>query len=52
MLKKTRLDKGRDHRPWWLSGLSHHVSNSSRDKGLGPRFKSCSRHGTVAVSIN
>ena len=26
--------------PWWLSGLSHHVSNSSRDRRLGPRFKS------------
>ena len=25
---------------WWLSGLSHHVSNSSRDSGLGPRFQS------------
>ena len=22
--------------PWWLSGLIHHVSNSSRDRWLGP----------------
>ena len=28
-----------ENRPWWPSGLSHHVSNSSRDICLGPRFK-------------
>ena len=26
--------------PWWPSGLSRHVSNSSRDRSLGPRFES------------
>ena len=26
------------NRRWWPSGLSHHVSNSSRDRRLGPRF--------------
>ena len=28
------------HRMWWPSGLSHKVSNSSRDNYLGPMFKS------------
>ena len=27
------------NRPRWPSGLSHHVSNSSRDRDLGPRFE-------------
>ena len=26
--------------PWWLSGLIHHVSNSNRDRELGPEFES------------
>ena len=30
--------------PWGPSGLSRHVSNSSRDRGLGPRFESRLRH--------
>ena len=29
--------------PWGPSSLSHHVSNSSRDRGLGSRFKSLLR---------
>ena len=28
------------NRLWWPSGLSRHVSNSSRDRSLGPRFES------------
>ena len=31
-------------RSWWPSGLSRHVSNSSRDRVLGPRFESHLRH--------
>ena len=27
-------------RPWWPSGLNHHVSNSIRDRRLRPRFES------------
>ena len=30
--------------PCWLSGLIRHVSNSSRNRGLGPEFESCSGH--------
>ena len=30
----------KNNRPWWPSGLSHYVSNSSRDRHIGPRFKS------------
>ena len=30
--------------PWWLSGLIRNVSNSSRDRRLGPEFESRSRH--------
>ena len=26
--------------PWWLSGLIHHISNSSRDRQLGSEFES------------
>ena len=28
------------NQPWWPCGLSHHVSNSSRDWRLGPSFES------------
>ena len=28
--------------PWWQSGLSSHVSNSSSDRRLSPRMESCS----------
>ena len=35
----------RFNRPWWPSGLSNHVSNSSRNRCLGPRFKSCAGLG-------
>ena len=31
------------NRPWWLSGIFRHVSNSSRDRGLGTRFESPTR---------
>ena len=30
--------------PWWLSGVISPVSNSSRDRQLGPGFESPSRH--------
>ena len=33
---------GQVNRHWWPSGLSRHVSNSSRDRCLGPRFEACS----------
>ena len=26
------------NRPWWRSGLISHISNSSRDRCLNPRF--------------
>ena len=42
-LVRFRLERNNflnKNRPWWLSGLSRHVSNSSRDRGLGPRFES------------
>ena len=32
-----------ENRLWWPSSLSLHLSNSSRDIGLGPRFESHSR---------
>ena len=39
-LKKTYVlfIKLINNRPWWLSGLSRHVSSSSKDRRLGPRF--------------
>ena len=40
------------NRPWWPSGLIHHVSNSSRDRQLGPRFESSLGHGTIYRNIN
>ena len=35
--------------PWWLSGLSRHLSNSGRNRVLGPRFESRWRHIYVTV---
>ena len=37
--KGTKINYVTD-RPWWPSGLSNHVSNSSRDRHLGPRLES------------
>ena len=36
--------------PWWPSGLIHHVSNSSRDRQLGPKFKSHSGHTQTVLN--
>ena len=37
------------NQPWWPSGLICHVSNSSRDRQLGPKFESLSwRHIQIA----
>ena len=46
------LDNSMDKGPmekwlWGPSSLSRHVSNLSRDRGLGPRFQSHSRHVIV-----
>ena len=38
--------------PWWPSGLSSHVSNSSRDRGLGPRFESPSRQKILRSQLH
>ena len=38
MLRKTRAVDQTRNRLWWPSGLIHHVSNSSRNRRLGPRF--------------
>ena len=41
----------RFNRPWWPSSLSHHVSNSSRNRRLGPRFKCGSGLGYWSLRI-
>ena len=37
---------------WWPSGLSRHVSNSSRDRGLGPRFELSAKQPHVFTYVS
>ena len=43
------LTRSCTYRPWWPSGLIHHVSNSSRDRWLGPRLESRLGHVKMVV---
>ena len=51
-LPNAKESNGTINQPWWPIGLIRLVSNSSRDRRLGPRFKSHPEHGHNGPTCN